>query len=121
MVKVSVVIPVYKVEKYLRECVDSVLAQSCTELEVILVDDGSPDRCGQICDEYAAADKRVSVIHKQNGGLSDARNAGLKRASGKYVLFVDSDDMIANNAVEKLLAAAEKNDAQIVYLSLIHI
>ena len=117
MVKVSVVIPVYKVEKYLRECVDSVLAQSCTELEVILVDDGSPDRCGQICDEYAAADKRVSVIHKQNGGLSDARNAGLERATGKYVLFVDSDDMIANNAVEKLLAAAEKNDAQIVYFS----
>ena len=88
----SVIIPIYNVEPYLRECVDHVLAQSFRDLEVILVDDGSPDGCGGICDAYAQADPRVRVIHKPNGGLSDARNAGLRIAVGTYVLFLDSDD-----------------------------
>ena len=89
---ISVVVPVYKVEDYLRRCVDSVLAQTYRDFELILVDDGSPDRCGQICDEYAARDGRIKVVHQENGGLSAARNAGLDVAQGEYVAFVDSDD-----------------------------
>ena len=88
----SVIIPIYNVEPYLRECVDHVLAQSYTNIEVILVDDGSPDGCGAICDAYEKQDPRVRVIHKPNGGLSDARNAGLRIARGTYILFLDSDD-----------------------------
>lgn len=113
-IRVSVVIPVYNVEKYLRECVDSVLAQTHRCLEVILVDDGSPDRCGEICDEYAAADSRVTVIHQQNGGLSAARNTGMAAARGRYIMFLDSDDYIACDAVEALTAYAEKNRTDIV-------
>lgn len=90
----SVVVPVYRVEPYLRECVDSILHQSFTDFEIILVDDGSPDRCGEICDDYAAADKRVRVIHKPNGGLVSARQAGLEIAEGEYIVPVDSDDRI---------------------------
>ena len=90
--KISIIIPVYRVEAYIYECIDSVLRQDYADFEIILVDDGSPDRCGAICDAYAAADPRVRVIHKENGGLSDARNAGLAHASGEYVLFLDSDD-----------------------------
>ena len=112
---VSVIIPVYKVENYIRECVDSVLAQTYTDLEIILVDDGSPDNCGQICDEYAARDSRVRVIHKENGGLSDARNAGLDIARGKYIYFVDSDDYIKKEAVEYLVKRCEQENADIVY------
>ena len=92
MSRFSVIIPIYRTEKYLKECVDSVLSQSFRDIEVILVDDGSPDGCPAICDEYAAADSRVTVIHKENGGLSDARNAGLLAAIGEYVIFMDSDD-----------------------------
>ena len=88
----SVILPIYNVEPYLRECVDHVLAQSYTNIEVILVDDGSPDGCGAICDAYEKQDPRVRVIHKHNGGLSDARNAGLRIARGTYILFLDSDD-----------------------------
>lgn len=88
----SIVIPIYKVEAYLQECVDSVLNQTYKNLEIILVDDGSPDRCPAICDEYAKKDNRIHVIHKANGGLSDARNVGLKAATGDYVIFLDSDD-----------------------------
>lgn len=88
----SIIIPIYKVEKYLRQCVDSVLAQSFTDFEVILVDDGSPDNCPAICDEYEEQDKRITVVHKPNGGLSDARNFGLDVAKGEFVLFLDSDD-----------------------------
>lgn len=91
-IKLSVIIPVYKVETYLRECVDSVLFQSLKDLEVILVDDGSPDSCPIICDQYASENKNVKVIHKKNGGLSDARNCGLMAAEGEYVAFLDSDD-----------------------------
>ena len=88
----SIVVPIYKVEKYLRECVDSILCQSFSDFEIILVDDGSPDGCPRICDEYAEKDPRVKVIHKTNGGLSDARNTGLDAATGDYVIFLDSDD-----------------------------
>ena len=93
----SVIIPVYNVEKYLRKCVDSVLAQDIADMEVILIDDGSPDNSGAICDEYAEKDTRVKVIHKENEGLSSARNAGLDIARGKYITFVDSDDYLLQN------------------------
>lgn len=90
--KISVIIPIYKVEEYLNQCIDSVLQQTYTNIEVVLVDDGSPDNCPIICDDYAQKDARVKVIHKENGGLSDARNAGLENATGEYVVFLDSDD-----------------------------
>lgn len=111
--KISIIIPIYKVEPYLCRCVDSILNQTYTDLEIILVDDGSPDRCPQICDEYAVKDARVSVIHKINGGLSDARNAGLKQATGEWLSFIDSDDWIEPNMFECLLENALKYDAQI--------
>ena len=87
MIKISIIIPIYKVEKYLKECVNSVLNQSYENIEVILVDDGSPDNCPIICDEYVKSDNRIIVIHKENEGLSEARNVGLKRASGEYIIF----------------------------------
>lgn len=100
---ISVIVPIYKVEAYLCRCVDSILDQSYTDFELILVDDGSPDRCPEICDAYAAADARVRVIHKENGGLSDARNAGLVIARGVYIAFVDSDDWVAPDYLKALL------------------
>ena len=103
---ISVIVPVYKVEPYLRKCVDSILAQTYTNLEVILVDDGSPDNCGAICDAYAAKDSRVKVIHKENGGQSSARNAGLQVMRGEYVSFVDSDDWLAEDLYESIMAFA---------------
>lgn len=111
MERISVIVPVYMVEKYLRECVDSILSSTYTNLEVILVDDGSPDGCPQICDSYAQKDTRVKVIHQQNRGLCAARNAGLKVAAGKYVAFVDSDDMISPHMYEILVAAIESTNA----------
>ena len=93
---ISVIIPVYNVEKYLARCIDSVLRQTYHNFEIILVDDGTPDRSGEICDEYAAKDARISVIHKENGGLSSARNAGIEAAKGQWLQFVDSDDYIAD-------------------------
>lgn len=113
MPKISIIVPVYKVEKYLRRCVDSILNQTFTDFECILVDDGSPDRCGEICDEYAKADKRIKVIHKENGGLSDARNAGIDTARGEYLGFVDSDDWIHPNMYEILYKAITKNDVKL--------
>lgn len=110
---ISVIVPVYKVEPYLHKCVDSILAQTHKDLEVILVDDGSPDGCGAICDEYATRDSRVRVIHKVNGGLSDARNAGLEVCKGDYIGFVDSDDYIAPDMYETLAAFAEKEDLDV--------
>ena len=92
MVKFSIIIPIYNVERYLETCVNSILTQTYSDYEVILVDDGSPDRCGELCDHYAESDSRVKVVHKVNGGLSSARNAGLDIAMGEYVIFVDSDD-----------------------------
>lgn len=100
----SIIVPVYKVEQYLNQCVDSLLNQTFTDFEVILVDDGSPDNCPKICDEYALKDSRVKVVHKKNGGLSDARNEGVKHASGKYLLFVDSDDYYGNSDFLRLLS-----------------
>lgn len=100
---ISIIVPVYNVEPYLRKCVDSILAQTYRNLEIILVNDGSPDRCGEICNEYGQLDARVRVIHKKNGGLSDARNAGLKIMNGKFVAFVDSDDWIDPAWCEVLL------------------
>lgn len=112
--KISVIIPVYKVEPYLRQCVDRVIGQTYKNLEIILIDDGSPDNCGAICDEYADQDKRVRVIHKQNGGLSSARNDGIMAATGKWVAFVDSDDWIEVDYYEKLLTPVEMKKPDIV-------
>lgn len=111
---VSVILPVYKVEKYLNRCVDSVLNQTYKNLEVILVDDGSPDNCPAICDGYAQKDARVRVIHKENGGQGSARNLGLDVALGEYILFVDSDDYIAENLIEITLQKAKLFDADMV-------
>ena len=110
---ISVIVPVYKVEKYLKRCVDSILAQTYPCLEVILVDDGSPDGCPAICDEYAREDRRVRVIHKENGGLSDARNAGIDAAKGKFLGFVDSDDYVHPRFYELLLQALKEEGADI--------
>jgi glycosyltransferase involved in cell wall biosynthesis len=112
--KVSVIIPVYQVENFLRRCVDSVLGQTLRDIEIILVDDGSPDQCPEICDAYAEAHDNVRVIHKKNGGLSSARNAGMRAASGKYVLFVDSDDWIDPETASELFATAEKYQVDFV-------
>ena len=100
---ISIIIPIYKVEKFLDRCVESVVNQTYSNLEIILVDDGSPDNCPYMCDEWAEKDSRIKVIHKLNGGLSDARNEGLKSSTGKYVGFVDSDDWIAPEMYERLL------------------
>lgn len=115
---VSVIVPIYNVEPYLERCVDSILAQTYRHLEVILVDDGSPDGCGAICDRYVSADARVHVIHKQNGGLSSARNAGLDAATGDYVMFTDSDDWIEPEMVSVLLRGITENDADIATCNL---
>lgn len=109
--KISVIIPVYNVEKYLYRCVDSVLLQTYKNLEIFLVDDGSPDNCGKICDEYADKDSRIKVIHKENGGLSDARNTAMKVMTGEYVTFVDSDDWVSPYYVENLYLAIEQSGA----------
>lgn len=106
MPQISVIVPVYKVEPYLHRCVDSILAQTFTDFELILVDDGSPDNCGAICEEYAERDSRIKVIHKKNGGLSSARNAGLDAASGEYILFCDSDDFVSKFWIESMLREA---------------
>ena len=111
--KVSIIVPIYKVEKYLNRCIDSILNQTYKNIEVILVDDGSPDRCGAICDNYSKIDKRIKVIHKKNEGLAEARNAGIKIATGEYISFVDSDDFINKNMYKVLYENAIKYDADI--------
>lgn len=111
---VSVVVPIYNVEEYLDRCVQSIRKQTYKKLEIILVDDGSPDLCGKMCDEYTQQDQRIKVIHKKNGGLSDARNVGAEAATGKYLLFVDSDDYIEPELVRKTVEAAEKYQSDIV-------
>jgi glycosyltransferase involved in cell wall biosynthesis len=110
---ISVVVPIYNVEKYLKKCVNSLLNQSYANLEVILVNDGSPDQCSEICDAFAARDMRVKVIHKKNGGLSDARNAGIDIATGNYITFVDSDDFLKKTAIELLYNSLIKNKCDI--------
>lgn len=111
-VLISVIIPCYKVEKYLFMCVESILTQTYKNLEILLVDDGSPDRCGEICDEYAKKDYRVKVIHKKNGGVSDARNVAIDIAQGEYITFVDSDDYVTPDYVESLYNLIVMNGAQ---------
>ncbi len=118
MEQVSVIVPVYKVEKYLAECVESIRSQTYKNIEIILVDDGSPDSCPVMCDAFALGDSRVRVIHKQNGGLSSARNAGLDVAAGEYICFVDSDDYISDDMVSVLYEAAKNADAEMALCSL---
>lgn len=105
----SIIVPIYNTEQYLARCIDSILAQSFTDFELILIDDGSPDNCGRICDEYAEKDKRIRVFHKENGGVSSARNIGLNAATGKYVGFVDPDDSIIPRMYEILLSGFLSN------------
>ena len=114
---ISVIVPVYKVEPYLRECVDSILNQTFSDFELILVDDGSSDNCPKICDEYALKDSRIVVIHKENGGLSSARNAGIAIAKGKYLSFIDSDDYVESTFLERLVNAQIKYNADLVICS----
>ncbi len=111
---VSVIVPIYNVEKYLDECVQSIMKQTYSTLEIILVDDGATDRSGDMCDEYQSKDYRVRVVHKQNGGLSDARNAGMKVATGDYIYFCDSDDYLADNCIEELVECIEREQAEFV-------
>lgn len=110
---ISVIIPIYNVEPFIQRCLESVLHQSYKNLEIILVDDGSPDNCPAICDKYATLDPRVKVIHKKNGGLSSARNTGLDNANGDYIFFLDSDDWIENNTIEFLINIANQTKADI--------
>ena len=112
--KISVIVPVYNVEEYLHRCVDSILFQSYTDFELLLVDDGSPDNCGQICDEYAARDFRVRVFHKPNGGVSSARNLGLDNARGEWIAFVDSDDYIDVDYLAELVAYTKLENVDFV-------
>ena len=114
MSKVSIVVPVYKTEKYLERCVCSLQNQTLQDIEIILVDDGSPDNCPDMCDQFAAHDSRIKVVHKKNGGLSSARNAGMKVASGKYIGFVDSDDDVEPDMFAFMLKEAENNAADFV-------
>ena len=114
MSKISVIVPVYKVEPYIRKCVDSILGQTFSDIQVILVDDGSPDQCGKICDEYAKQDSRVHVIHQENKGVSAARNAGISLAKGEYIMLVDSDDFITENMLEKMHDCIAESGSDIV-------
>lgn len=111
---ISIIVPVYKVEKYIDRCVSSILTQTYSNLEIILIDDGSPDNCPNICENYARKDKRVKVIHKKNGGLSSARNVGISIAKGSYISFVDSDDWLETNAIELLYKCIIDNSADFV-------
>ena len=120
MAEVSIIVPVYQVENYIRQCIDSILVQTFTDFELILVDDGSKDKSGQICDEYAVLDQRVKVIHKENGGLSDARNCGMDQAVGNYFMFVDSDDYIAPTMLEYLYKALMNKEADIAVCNFLH-
>lgn len=110
---ITVVVPIYNVEKYIHRCIDSIINQTYKDLEIILIDDDSPDNCPKICDEYVKKDDRIRVIHKKNGGLSDARNTGIKNAHGKYITFIDSDDWIPKDSIRILYEYLLKNDADI--------
>ncbi len=114
---ISIIIPVYNVERYLRECIDSIIAQTYKNLEIILVDDGSSDKSGEICDEYSKKDSRIKVIHKKNGGLSDARNVALDITKGDYIGFIDSDDYIEKDMFQILYNLAEEYNAEISSIS----
>ena len=112
--KVSIIVPVYNVEAFLDECVQSVLAQTYENIEIVLIDDGAKDNSGKMCDDYALKDERIVVIHKENGGLSSARNAGIEKATGDYLIFVDSDDVISPSMVETMVSKALEYDTDIV-------
>ncbi len=112
---ISVIVPVYKVEEYLPRCVESLINQTYKNLEIILIDDGSPDNCGKICDEYAKKDKRIKVIHKENGGVSSARNLGIDKARGEFITFVDSDDYLEMNMYEKMMCKQVKDNSDLVF------
>ena len=111
--KVSIIVPIYKVEQELDRCIQSILKQSYANLEIILIDDGSPDKCPKMCDTYAQQDSRIKVLHKENGGLSDARNAGLDIATGEFFAFIDSDDWVADNFIECLVGSIIETDPDI--------
>ncbi|MBS5190333.1 MAG: glycosyltransferase family 2 protein [Lachnospiraceae bacterium] len=113
---VSIIIPIYKTEKYLRRCIESVLEQTYKKIEVILVNDGSPDNSLNICEEYEKKDSRVHIVNKKNGGLSSARNAGILVATGDYITFLDSDDYLKLDAIESLFQVLEKTNADISYI-----
>ena len=117
MSKVSVIIPVYNVEQYIQRCVDSVIRQSLSDIEIILVDDGSTDKSGEVCDEYASMDNRIFVVHKKNEGLSCARNVGIELAHSDYIMFVDSDDWVEQSFCELPFTCAKKENADIVFFS----
>ena len=114
MTNLSIIVPVYKAEQYIHECVDSILNQIYTDFELILIDDGSPDNCGRICDEYARKDNRIKVIHQKNSGVSVARNKGVEVSTGKYISFVDSDDYISPEMYSTLMDTALSSDADII-------
>ena len=116
---VSVIIPIYNVENYLNRCVESIVNQTYKNMEIILIDDGSPDNCPKMCDEWAIIDSRIKAIHKKNGGLSDARNAGMEIAAGEYISFIDSDDYISQDFFETLLLVMEKENSDIVECSVV--
>lgn len=118
---ISVIVPVYNVEKYLKKCVESIIRQTYKNIEIILVDDGSTDNSGKICDELKSKDERIKVFHKKNGGLSDARNYGIERMSGKWVTFIDSDDYIFSKYIEKLYSILESNKAEISICDPVHV
>jgi glycosyltransferase involved in cell wall biosynthesis len=118
---ISVIVPIYNVERYLEKCVDSIIAQTYRDLEIILCNDGSTDGCGAICDRYAGLDSRVRVVHKENGGLSDARNAGIEIARGSWYVFIDSDDFITPDTIERMHTAAVSTDSQIAVCNMIRI
>ena len=111
---ISVIVPVYNIENYIKRCIDSIISQTYRNLEIFLVDDGSKDKSGQICDEYASRDVRITVIHKENGGLSDARNAAIDVAHGEWITFVDGDDFLTNTAIESMYHVVEMFGVQIV-------
>lgn len=112
-IMISIIVPVYKVEKYLNNCIQSILHQTYKDFELLLIDDGSPDASGRICDDWAEHDKRIRVFHKKNGGLSDARNYGIDRANGEYILFIDSDDSILNDALEEFVHVIDSSNKEI--------
>lgn len=118
MTSISIIVPIYNMEKLMHKCIDSILTQTFKDFELLLIDDGSTDRSAMICDEYQHKDPRIKVYHKSNGGLSDARNYGLERATGKYTIFVDPDDWVDSSGLDKLYERAEKEDADITICDL---
>ena len=116
--KVSVVVPIYNVEKYLKRCLDSIVNQTYSNLEIILVNDGSPDNCGMIIDTYEKTDERVKALHKANGGLSDARNYGMQHVTGEYTIFVDSDDWLHKDLIQSLVTNSIAFKADIMHMKI---